>query len=98
MSGSARQILTRFVATGIIIPCVFFSFILLFDPRFEGPSKWLILVPWPTAVLLMAAEGSGNDQGLFPAFLLSGAANAAVYGLVGALVVFVEGRFFSPPK
>jgi hypothetical protein len=93
MSGSARQILVRFLAAGIIIPCVFFSFILQFDLRFQGLSAWLILVPWPTAVLLMAAEGSRNDQGLFLSFLLSAAANAAVYGLVGALVVFIKGRF-----
>ena len=98
MSGSARQILVRFLAAGIIIPCVLFSFILLFDLRFEGPSQWLILVPWPTAVLLMAAEGSGNGRGLLPAFLLAAGANALVYFLIGALVAFVKDRFVALKK
>jgi hypothetical protein len=98
MSGSAGQILVRLLAAGIIIPCVLFSIILLFDLRFEGPSEWLILVPWPTAVLLMAAEGSGNDRGLLLAFLFSAAANALVYVLIGALVVFVKGRFAALQK
>ena len=98
MSGSARQILVRFLAAGIIIPCVLFSFILLFDLRFEGPSQWLILVPWPTAVLLMAAEGSGNDRGLLLAFLFATAANALVYVLIGALVAFVKGKFVALTK
>jgi hypothetical protein len=98
MSGSARHILVRFLTAGIIIPCVLFSFILLFDLRFEGPSEWLILVPWPTAVLLMAAEGSVNDRALLLAFLFATAANALIYVLIGALVAFVKDRFVALKK
>jgi hypothetical protein len=96
MATSGRRILVRFLAAGVIVPCVLFSFILLFDFRFEGPSMWVVLIPWPTAVMLMAAEGSRTDMGLFLAFFFSTAANVLLYGVIGGLAAFFYRKFSTP--
>jgi hypothetical protein len=97
MATSGRQIIVRFFAAGVIVPCILFSFILLFDIRVEGPSiwMWVVLILWPTSGMLMAAEASETGLGLFVAFLFSTAANVVLYGVIGGLVALVYRKFIS---
>jgi hypothetical protein len=52
---------------------------------------WL-LVLWPTAILMLAAEGSGRF-GAPLGFFIGTLSNAAVYAVVGAVLTFVYRSF-----
>ena len=54
----------------------------------QGVWGWILLIPWPTLALLISAKAGGGTAGQVVAFLISAAANMAVYGLLGTMVSF----------
>ena len=56
-----------------------------------GGELWLSIL-WPTAILTMAAEGSGRFAGVL-VLLVAVLTNALVYAVVGILITFVRRRF-----
>ena len=60
-----------------------------------GDQIW-VWVLWPTAIMMMGAEGSGRFAGL-AGFLIGTFSNAIVYAVMGAALVFVRRRFFHSP-
>ena len=67
------------------------------DVRIRGSWIWILLVPWPTFALIMSAEAGGTASLEPIAFLISAAANVAVYGLVGIAFRFAFRRYSSRP-
>jgi hypothetical protein len=87
---SDQKIILYFLAAGFLIPCLLYLIIVAGDARIQG--SW-ILVPWQTVAPIMSAEAGGGTTGQVIAFLISAAANAAVYGLIGVAFRFVYRRF-----
>jgi len=94
MAESGPKIVRYFFAAGFLIPLLLFLVISLGNVRVEGAWNWILLIPWPTFVLMMSAEAGGGALGEFFAFLISASANALVYVLVGTAVSFCYRRFF----
>ena len=92
---SDLKIVRYFLAAGFFVPCLLYFVILVGDVRIQGSWVWILLVPWPTFVLIMSAEAGGGTAGQAIAFLISAAANAAVYSLVGAVASSCYRRYFS---
>jgi hypothetical protein len=66
------------------------------DVKVQGVWNWILLIPWPTSIFLMYAEGGGT-LGQVIAFIISTAANVVVYGILGVVVSFCYRRFFFRP-
>ena len=58
MAKSVPRIVRYFLAAGFLIPCVLYTVILIGDLKLGGVWAWMLLVPWPTVVLLMSAEAA----------------------------------------
>jgi hypothetical protein len=56
-----------------------------------GGQIWLWVL-WPTAIMMMAAEGSGRFAAPL-GFLIGTLSNALAYSVVGAILAFVYRRF-----
>jgi hypothetical protein len=95
---SEPRIVRYFLAAGFLVPCMLYAVILIGDLKLGGVWAWILLVPWPTIVLLMSAEAGGGIAGQALAFLISAGANVAVYGLLGAIASFCYRRFFAVPS
>jgi hypothetical protein len=87
------KIIRYFLAAGFLIPCLLYLVILLEDVKVQGVWDWILLIPWPTSVLLMSAEAGGRGA-LLIAFIISAGANTVIYGLLGGLVSLCYRRFF----
>lgn len=95
MNKPGNKIFWRFVAAGFAIPCFIFPVLFGGDVKLgAGLTTYIVLILWPSSPLLMSAEAGGN-AGELVAFLISAAANALIYGLIGALVGVVYRRFVS---
>jgi hypothetical protein len=90
----APRIVRYFLAAGFLIPCLLYLVIFLGHVKVQGVWDWILLIPWPTSVLLMSAEAGGGAVGKVIAFVISAGANMVVYGLLGSLVSFCYRRFF----
>jgi len=88
------KIVRYFLAAGFFVPCLLYLVIVVGDVRIQG--SW-ILVPWPTFPLIMSAEAGGGSVEAI-AFLISAAANMAVYGLMGVVFRFVYRHYRSRPS
>jgi hypothetical protein len=95
---SDQKIILYFLAAGFLIPCLLYLVIVVGGVRVQGSLIWLLLVPWPTFALTMSAEAGGGTAGQAIAFLISAAANVAVYGLVGVAFRFACRRYHSRPS
>jgi hypothetical protein len=95
MTKANPHIVRCFAAAGFLIPCVLSLVIFVGDIKIQGVWDWILLVPWPTAALLMSAEG-GGAVGRVIAFALSVGANMALYSCVAWVVSFCYRRFASP--
>jgi hypothetical protein len=84
---SDPRIVRYFLAAGFLVPCILFTVIFLGDVKVQGAWDWILLIPWPTSILLMLAEGGGT-LGQIIAFIISAGTNVVVYGLVGLVVSF----------
>jgi hypothetical protein len=96
MPQPADKIVRWFLIVGFLIPCVLYFFLVVGDVTIDGLWK-LILLPWPTSILLMSSEG-GGDAGRLVAFVFSAGANAVLYGLLGWLVSWCRRRLLSPAR
>jgi bacteriorhodopsin len=94
-SKAGPKIVRYFLAAGFLIPCVLYLVLLIGDVRVQGMWIWMVLVPWPTFSLTMAAEAGGGVAGQALAFLISATANVVLYGLLGAVVSFCYRRYLS---
>jgi hypothetical protein len=94
MQKQGRAILWRFMLAGFLVPCLLFLVLSVGHIMVGGRFTWLVVIPWPTFVLMMGAEAGGGVGGEIFAFLISAFANVVVYGLVGLVVSFVYRRFF----
>jgi hypothetical protein len=81
------RIVRYFLVAGFLVPCGLFAVISLGDVKVQGAWDWVLLIPWPTSILLMSAEGGGT-LGQIIAFTISAGANVIVYGLLGVVVSF----------
>jgi hypothetical protein len=90
------RIVRFFVAAGFVIPCLLYLVISVGEVKVQGLWDWILLIPWPTSVLLMSAEGGGSG-GQAIAFVLSVGTNMALYGCAGWIVSFCYRRFRSTP-
>jgi hypothetical protein len=86
-----------FLAAGFLIPCPLYLVIVVGDVRIQGSWTWILPIPWPTLALIMSAEAGGTASQAI-AFLISAAANVAVYGLVGGAFRFVFRRYSLRPS
>jgi hypothetical protein len=93
-SKSDLKIVRYFLAAGFLVPCLLYLVIMVGDVRIQ--SSW-ILIPWPTFPLIMSAEAGGGSVEAI-AFLISAAANMAVYGLMGVVFRFVYRHYRSRPS
>jgi hypothetical protein len=84
---SGPRIVRYFLAAGLLVPCILFAVISLGDVKVEGAWNLILLIPWPTSIFLMSAEGSGT-LGQIIAFIISVGANVIVYSLLGVVVSF----------
>ena len=92
---SGPKIIRYFLTAGFLIPCLLYMVVLLGDVKVQGHWTWILLIPWPTFVLVMSAEAGGGMAGQALAFLISAGANMAVYGLLGTVVSFCYRRYLS---
>jgi hypothetical protein len=92
---SGPKIIRYFLTAGFLIPCLLYLVILVGDVKVQGVWNWILLIPWPTSVLLTSAEAGGGMAGQAVAFLISAGANMAVYGLLGTVVSFCYRRYLS---
>lgn len=88
------KIVRYFLAGGFLIPCLLYLVIFLGDVKVQGIWDWILLIPWPTFVLLMSAEAGGGVVGKIMAFAISAGTNMVLYGLFGGLISFCYRRFF----
>jgi hypothetical protein len=84
-----RRIVAYFGGAGFMIAALLYLLSAVIDAAgmqgFLGDAwQWVL---WPTAFLMMAADGYGPIGGLL-GFVISTSSNAVVYALVGGLVAF----------
>jgi hypothetical protein len=92
---SDLKIVRYFLGAGFLVPCLLYLVMEVGDVRIQGSWTWILLVPWPTFAFIMSAEAGGGTAGEAIAFLISAAANVAVYGVVGVAFRFVFRRYRS---
>jgi hypothetical protein len=87
---SDLKMVRYFLVAGFLVPCLLY---LAFQTGAITPESSWILACWPTLPLIMTAEAAPGAAGLAIAFLISAAANVAIYGLVGAVASFGYRRY-----
>jgi hypothetical protein len=93
------KIVRYFLAAAFLVPCLLYLVVVVGGVPIGGSGwTWMLLVPWATFALIMSAEAGGGSAGEAIAFLISAAANVAVYGLVGVAFRFVYRRYPSRPS
>jgi hypothetical protein len=85
---SGPRIVRYFLAAGFLVPCILLAVISLGDVKVQGVWNWILLIPWPTSILLMSAEAGGGTLGQVIAFIIATGANVVVYGILGVVVSF----------
>ena len=93
---AVNKIVWYFLAVGCFVPCLLQTLYYLEVIPIESLPEWLLFVLWPAFGFVMASDtGGGPDAGREAlGFLMSVAANALLYGLLGVLVSFIYRRFF----
>jgi hypothetical protein len=93
-SDHGESVVRRFVLTaaaiGVVVPILIFA---ISEARLITDTWWFNSIPfvWPTYLMMLPFSGSldGITVGVL---LLSAAANAAIYGAIGAVLFLVIGK------
>jgi hypothetical protein len=88
------KIIRYFLFAGFLIPCLLMVVISIGDVKIEGIWVWILLIPWPSFPLLMAADAGGGGFGELIAFMVAAAFNVLIYGVVGTLASFSYRKLF----